>query len=425
MVSFMSFQEKIDNLSLALKSRNVGVILKTTMAEFGVDLQKMETLSNLTDNEALQFIQTLSPMLDFKVNNRSVLNTCSMLGYNQCVEYIIPRTNEDGIAEAQAFALAFDQNETFQTLWKEKANLEFDSQMVIKKLLDKGMTQEFFQGLNTLEIQPKKLVAYFHRAMMSNRVEIYEALHSALTKMGADDFNPLTGAARFDRLNVFNQYVQPRYITPEVLNVIQNKSSFLDAAYSHFTDAQKINMLPSLVKNKWEERVTDVLNNLIPTYSAPAGQTPEVNIQSVLQSSFSQALKTRNPNLAITILPSIKNPKGVANDAFEHAARKTDQELMDVLFPHTTQAGRNSALIKMAVENNYPAVQLLIDKVNLTQVEKQLYNNFQLKYKDVEGLLSHSKFNESVAAVFTKIQRNTLQKNVKSKPAVESKQRLM
>ncbi len=124
----MSFQEKIDNLSLALKSRNIGVILKTTMAEFGVDLQKMETLSNLTDNEALQFIKTLSPMLDFKVNNRSVFNTCSMLGYTQCVEYMIPRTNEDGIAEAQSFALAFDQNETLLTLKSSVQQFSFEAQ---------------------------------------------------------------------------------------------------------------------------------------------------------------------------------------------------------------------------------------------------------------------------------------------------------
>lgn len=421
----MSFQEKIDNLSLALKSRNIGVILKTTMAEFGVDLQKMETLSNLTDNEALQFIKTLSPMLDFKVNNRSVFNTCSMLGYTQCVEYIIPRTNEDGIAEAQSFALAFDQNETFQRLWKEKANLEFDEQMVIKKLLDKGMTQEFFQGLNTLEIQPKKLAAYFHRAMMSNRVEIYESLHTALTKLGAEDFNPLSGAARFDRLNVFKKYLQPHYFNSEVFNLIQNNAPFLDAAYSYLTAEQKITVLPVMVKNKWEERVDYVLRHVIPNYQAPSGQATSVHVQSLLHRSFNQALKTRNPALAIKILPSITNPKNAANDAFEHAARKTDQELMDVLFPHTTQAGRNSALIKVAVENNSPAVQLLIDKVNLTQVEKQLYNNFHLKHKDVEGLLSHSKFNESVAAVFTKIQRNTLQKNVKNKPNAESKKKLI
>lgn len=421
----MSFQEKIDNLSLALKSRNVGVILKTTMAEFGVDLQKMETLSNLNDNEALQFIQTLSPMLDFKVNNRSVLNTCSLLGYTQCVEYIIPRTNEDGIAEAQSFALAFDKNETFQRLWKEKANLEFDDQMVLKKLLDKGMTEEFFQGLNTVEIQPKKLAAYFHRAMMSNRVEIYEALHTALSKIGVEDFNPLTGAARFDRLNVFKKYIQPHYLTAEVFNLLQNNAPFLDAAYPHLSIEQKITVLPCMVKNKWAERVDDVLNNLIPNYQSPADQAASVNVQTALNRSFSQALKTRNPALAIKILPSIKNPKNVANDAFYHAARKKDQELMDVLFPYTTQAGRNSALIKMAVENNGEAAQLLIDKVNLSQVEKQLYNNFQLKYKDVEGLLSHSKFNESVAAVFGKIQRNTLQKNVKSEPTVESKQKLM
>lgn len=421
----MSFQEKIDNLLLALKSRNVGVILKTTMAEFGVDLQKMETLSNLSDSEALQFIQTLSPMLDFKVHNRSVLNTCSMLGYNQCVEYIIPRTNEDGIAQAQAFALAYDQNHTFQRLWKEKANLECDDQIVVKKLLDKGMTQEFFQGLNTLEIQPKKLAAYFHRAMMSNRVEIYEALHDALTKMGVDDFNPLTGAARFDRLNVFEQYIQPHYITSEVLNVIQNKVPFLDAAYPHLSPEQKIAALPSMVKHKWEERIDKILSDVVPNYKSLPGHAPSINVQSALHRSFTQALKSRNPALAIKILPSIKNPKNVVNDAFEHAARKTDQELMDVLFPHTTQAGRNSALIKMAVENNFPAVQLLIDKVNFNQVEKQLYNNFQLKYKDVEGLLSHSKFNESVASVFSKIQRNTLQKNVKSKPAVDNKHKLM
>lgn len=421
----MSFQEKIDNLSLALKSRNIGLILKTAMAEFGVDLQKMETLSNLSDTEALAFIQTLSPMLDFKVHNRSVLNTCSMLGYSQCVEYIIPRTNEDGIAEAQAFALAFDQNETFQRLWKEKANLEFDDQMVIKKLLDKGMTQEFFQGLNTVEIQPKKLAAYFHRAMMSNRVEIYEALYSALTKIGVEDFNPLTGAARFDRLNVFEKYIQPRYITSEVLHVVQNKTAFLDAAYPHLTAAQKITMLPSMVKNKWEERVDEVLNNIIPAYHTPANQAPEVNIQSVLQLSFNQALKSRNPALAIKILPQIKNTKNVANGAFEHAARKTDQELMDVLFPHTTQAGRNSALVKLAVENNSKAIELLIDHVNLNQVERQLYHNLQLQYKDVEGLLSHSNFNESIATVFSKIQRNTLQKNVKNQPTVESKQKLI
>lgn len=416
----MSFQEKIDNLSLALKSRNIGMILKTTMAEFGVDLQKMETLSNLTDNEALQFIQKLSPMLDFKVNNRSVLNTCSMLGYTQCVEYIIPRTNEDGIAEAQSFALAFDQNETFQRLWKEKANLEFDEQIVIKKLLDKGMTQEFFQGLNTLHIQPKKLAAYFHRAMMSNRVEIYEALHIALTKLGVEDFNPLTGAARFDRLNVFEKYIQPGYITSEVLHVIQNKTAFLDTAYPHLTAAQKITVLPCMVKNKWEQRVNEVLNNII-----PANQAPEVNMQSVLQLSFNQALKSRNPALAIKILPQIKNTKNVANGAFEHAARKTDQELMDVLFPHTTVAGRNSALVKMAVENNSKAIELLIDHVNLNQVERQLYHNLQLQYKDMEGLLSHSNFNESVATVFSKIQRNTLQKNVKRKPNTESKKKLI
>lgn len=421
----MSFQEKIDNLSLALKSRNIGVILKTTLSDFGVDLQKMETLSNLTDDEALQFIQTLAPMLDFKVNNRSVFNTCSILGYKKCVEYIIPRTNEDGVAEAQAFALAFDQNETFQRLWKEKANLEFDEQMVLKKLLDKGMTQEFFQGLNTLDIQPKKLAAYFHRAMMSNRVDIYEALYTALTKIGVEDFNPLTGAARFERLNVFKKYIQPHYITPEVFNLIQNNAPFLDAAYPHLITEQKITALPSMVKNKWEERVGDVLNNIIPTHQVPSGQAPGVNIQSVLQSSFTQALKTRNPDLAIEILPKIKNPKNVANGAFEHAVRKKDKELMDALHPHTTQAGRNSALIKMAVENNIESTQLLIDKVNLHQVERQLYNNLQLQYKDIEGLLSHSKFNESVANVFTKIQRNTLQKNIKNEPATENKQRLM
>ena len=421
----MSFQEKIDNLSLALKSRNIGVILKTTLSDFGVDLQKMETLSNLTDDEALQFIQTLAPMLDFKVNNRSVFNTCSILGYKKCVEYIIPRTNEDGIAEAQAFALAFDQNETFQRLWKEKANLEFDEQMVLKKLLDKGMTQEFFQGLTTLEIQPKKLAAYFHRAMMSNRVDIYETLYAALTKIGVEDFNPLTGAARFDRLNVFKKYIQPHYITPEVLNMIHSNAPFLDAAYPHLSAAQKINMLPAMVKYKWEERINDVLNNIIPAYQAPLGQNPQVNIQSVLQSSFTQALKTRTPDLAIKILPRIKNTKNVANGAFEQAVRKTDQELMDVLFPHTTQAGRNSALIKMAIENNSPAIQLLIDKVNFNQVERQLYNNLQLQYKDVGGLLSHSKFNESIAAVFTKIQRSTLQKSIKNKPTTENKQRLM
>ena len=421
----MSFQEKIDNLSLALKSRNIGVILKTSMAEFGVDLQKMETLANLTDDEALAFIQTLSPMLDFKVNNRSVFNTCSMLGYNQCVEYIIPRTTPDGIAEAQAFALAYDQNATFQRLWHEKANLEFDNQMVVKKLLDKGMTQEFFQGLNTLEIQPKKLAAYFHRAMMSNRVEIYEALYDALTKIGVEDFNPLTGAARFDRLNVFEKYVQPRYITSDILNEIQSKTAFLNAAYPHLTPEQKINVLPMLVKNKWEERVDDVLNKTIPSYQTPSGQEPSVNVQSVLQRSFTQALKIGHPNLAIKLLSKISNPKNVANGAFEHAARKKDQDLIDVLFPHTTQAGRNSALIKLAMENNSEAVQLLIDQVNFNQVERQLYHNLQLQYKDVEGLLSHSNFNESVAAVFGKIQRATLQKNVKNQPTVESKQKLI
>jgi len=287
------------------------------------------------------------------------------------------------------------------------------------------MSQEFFQGLNTLEIQPKKLAAYFHRAMMSNRVEIYEALYNALTKIGVEDFNPLTGAARFDRLNVFEKYIQPRYITPEVLNVIQDKVQFLNTTYPHLTAEQKIKMLPSFVKHKWDERVNDVLDNIIPVYQEPVGQAPEVNVQSVLQSSFTQALKTRNPNLAIKILPGINNSKNVANGAFEHAVRKTDQELMDVLFPYTTQAGRNSALIKMAIENNAPAVELLIDKVNFNQVERQLYNNLQLQYKDVEGLLSHSKFNESIAAVFGKIQRATLQKNIKSSPTVESKQKLI
>lgn len=421
----MSFQEKIDNLSRVLKSRSIGLILKTTMADFGVDLQKMETLANLTDDQALQFIQTLSPMLDFKVTNRSVFNTCSMLGYTQCVEYIIPRTNEDGIAEAQTFALKFEQDAVFQRLWKEKSNLEFDDQAVLKKLLDKGMTQEFFQGLNQGEIQIKKLAGYFHRAMMSNRTDIYEPLYDALIKIGVADFNPLTGTARFQRLDVFKKYVESRYLTSEVFNLIQNSAPFLDAAYEHLNSEQKISALPSMVKNNWDERIKHVLNTVIPTYQPPLGQAPGVNVQSVLHRSFTQALKNRNTTLAIKILPIITSRKQVANDAFEHAARKKDQDLVDFLLPHTSQAGRNSALIKLAVENNSEAAQIVMGTANFTQVEKQLYNNFQLQHKDVEGLLAHSKFNETVAAVFTKIQRHTLQKNIKSEPSVERKQKLI
>lgn len=426
MVPVMSFQEKIDNLSVVLKSRNIGLILKTIMADFAVDLKKLETLSALSDDQALQFIQTISPMLDFKVANRSVFNTCVMLGYEQCAEYIIPRTNEDGIAEAQSFALAFDQPKMFERLWKEKSNLEFNDQAVLKKLVDKGRTGEFFQGLNKMQIEPKKLAAYFHRAMMSNRADIYEPLYDALTKIGVADFNPLIGAARFQRLDVFKKYMHSKYVESEkVFEVIKENVQFLDAAYEYLSNDQKINVLPYMIKNNWLERTEDVLNTLVPSYRAKERQAPTVNIQNILHRSFTQALKNHNTTLATKIFPSITNRKQVANDAFEHAARKKAQDLVDFLLPHTTQAGRNSALIKLAVENKGEAAQIVMETANLTQVEKQLYNNLELQYKDVKGLIEHSKFNETIAAVFNKIQRHTLQKNIKSKTTVEPKKKLI
>ena len=419
----MSFQEKIDNLAHLLSTRNVGAILKTASVDFGVDLRKMETLENLNDSQARQFLQTLSPMLDFKQHNRSVFNTCALLGYKECVEFIIPRTNEEGIAEAQTFALAYNQTEIFDRLWKEKSDLNFNKQDVLKKLLDRGDVSRFFEGMSKVGVAPQSLKGYFFRAMLANKPDIYEPLYTAIKKLRVDDFNPLLAAARFSRLEPFKKYLPSDY-TPslEMLEDIKNKPQFLEEAYPYTSDAEKIFLLPYVVKNDWTDRANDIITTLLPKWNSKKYTAQEKELykfKNVVHKTFVQALKSNNLSVAETMLGMLNNKKAVANEAYANAIGHQQAASAQMLLPYTSETGRIAYTWKFIKENNQTAAKSMLENISLNKMESALYQELGLKKKDVGGLLAHPSFNETAAAIFSVIQRDAIKKQVKAKPTEE------
>lgn len=424
----MSFQEKIDNLANLLSTRNVGAILKTALVDFGVDLRKMETLENLNDSQAQRFLQTLSPMLDFKKNNRSVFNTCAMLGYKECIEFIIPQTNEEGIAEAQTFALAYNQQDVFERLWKEKADLQFNKQDVLKKLLDRGDVGRFFEGLSKIQVEPTNLKGYFFRAMMANKPDIYEPLYAAIKKLQVEDFNPLLAAARFSRFETFKKYLPSDYVSSfEMLQDIKEKPQFLDAVYPYTTDAEKIFLLPYVVKNEWSDRANDIITTLLPKWNSKKYTTEEKQLykfKDVVYKTFLQSLKNNDLPLAEKMLRILNNKKGVANEAYGNAIRHQRATAAEMLLPYTSETGRIAYTWKFIKENNPTAAKDMLQNIPLNKMESALYQELGLKKKDVEGLLAHPSFNEAAAEIFSLIQRNAIKRAVKAKPT-EEKPRLI